>query len=177
MVFVKKLINLAGLILISVTAFGGENDRCFSVSFDGKKISHTVVYEPDWNNQIAGDPAPTINVRIFNYLNPNMIFGSVTSQNVIDQWVGDRKHSVSNHYPASHQIVFSESDIQGKKTSYEIKLDGLGQDMGSGIAINRGKSEVKIDGKVVQFQNLKTIITCPDPIDLNRIKEIESFLP
>jgi hypothetical protein len=172
----KKLIYLAGLLLFTATAFGGENDRCFSVSFDGNKISHTVVYEPDWDNQIAGEPPPTINVRVFNYMKTDMILGSVISQNVLSQWVGKRELSVSNRYPVSHKIVFSESDLQGKKTSYEIKLEGLGQDMGGGIVINRGQSEVKIDGKVIQFPNLKTIETCPDPIDLNGIKEIESQL-
>lgn len=172
----KKLIYFLSLIFISTTAMAGEDDFCFSVSLDGKKISHIVVYLYDWDHQTPGFPAPTINVRVFNYLDTTMIVGTVIDQNVLDQWQGQYVYPGPNLYPANHKVLFSEADRQGKKTLYEISINGQAQDMGGGISVLRGKSVVKIDGKVVQFPNLKTIRYCPNPADPKEIKEIESQL-
>ncbi|MNK01252.1 hypothetical protein D3C87_190470 [compost metagenome] len=175
----KKIIVLVSLMLMSVTSLASQtniNEMCFSLSLDGKKISHIVIYEYDWDNQIAGEPPPTIDVRVFNYQNAAIIFGSIIDQNITERWVGRYVYPGPERYSGSHHLVFSESDAQGKKTNYEIKLVGLAQDIGDGITILRGQSEVKIDGKAVLFPNLKTIRSCPNPSDLKEIKEVESLL-
>lgn len=164
------------VIVVSLTtqASPGENDWCFAMSLDGKKISHVVLYARDFNGQEGNGPAPIFNVRVYDF-ESNTITGSLLNQKVVEDWqTPSGSHGPT--YPASHDIEFSYTKMNGKKVSYDIKLTGVAKDIGGGLAVLHGKSEVSINGKTVSLPSLKTMRWCPDPSNRKEFKEIESRL-
>lgn len=173
----RNAVVVLGILLTSLTSMArisGENDYCFSLSLDGRKITHIVLYSRDWENQVVGKPAPTINVRVFDYQS-YPITVSVFDQESVDVWRANR-NPPNLTYSASHHVVFSHVKPSGQKVSYDVKVNGVAQDIGGGITILRGQTEVLIDGQKVTMPNLKTLRWCPDPSNLMEIEEIESFL-
>lgn len=169
----KLLLSLTVLMFTVISQASNIGEYCFSLSLDGKKISHIVTYALDYDKLDEGQPVPTFNVLVFDFLN-NTITGTTLYENVINDW--KRKSNDYEFYPVEHHLAFSQIKSDGQKVSYDVKLDGVAQDIGGGITILRGQSEVFIDGQKVELPSLKTLNSCPNPSDLSKIKEIESLL-
>lgn len=173
----KKLFLTFAVVMMTLSSNAneiGSNDDCFSLSLDGKTISHIVLYTYDYENQRPDFTIPIINVRVFDFLD-NTITGSILGESVTNS-LKPNPYNQLKPYPATHHVVFSQIKLNGQKVSYDVKVDGVAQEIGSGMTIVRGQSEVLVDGKKVTFPNLKTLRYCPNPSDQEEIRYVESIL-
>lgn len=166
------LFMVVSIVALSSQASNVAED-CFALSLDGKKISHIVQYILDFDNQVDVGPVPKIHVRVTDFLD-NSITGTTLNQPIVN----DLKANPYSYgkYPAKHHIAFTQIKLGGQKVNYDVTVDGVAQEIGSGMTIVRGHSKALIDGKETAFPNLMTVRWCPNPADREGLKEVESLL-